>query len=170
MRKLNWLWILVLPFLLLACQNANKHLREAKTALDEGKYADAVESYSKAIEIDDSNANAFYSRGVAYYYLKDYDAAIRDFNRALQLDDQYTNAYYSRGLANDRSGRLEAAIADFNRALELNDSNANAYYARALTYVRLKDNDKALRDLQTYAQLAGSPDPNALQLMETLGG
>ena len=42
-------------------------------------YTGAVEDFTKVIAQDDKNGNAYYSRGVAYYYLLKNDEAMADF-------------------------------------------------------------------------------------------
>ena len=60
-------------FLLQACSDSSDaFLNKGKALLREGKPREATEYINKAIEKDLSNAEAFNTRGVAYYELKEY--------------------------------------------------------------------------------------------------
>jgi len=39
-------------------------------------FADAIEDYTKAIKLNPNDADAFYNRGVSYYFKDQYDMAI----------------------------------------------------------------------------------------------
>ena len=41
---------------------------------------------SSVLELDPTNANAYFNRGSAYDSIGDFDAAIADYTRALDLD------------------------------------------------------------------------------------
>ena len=51
-----------------------------------GKYQEAIEAYTKAIELDPKYAVAYYGRGLIYVVLGDYRQAIRDYDKAIELD------------------------------------------------------------------------------------
>eukprot|EP00762_Andalucia_godoyi_P002725 ANDGO_04431.mRNA.1 DnaJ homolog subfamily C member 3 homolog len=66
-------------------------LQQAKTAFSSGKYAEALDSYSKALSVANSPASGtsasvlmsiYAKRGEVLYLSKKYDAAIADFERA----------------------------------------------------------------------------------------
>ena len=52
---------------------------------DEGDYQGAIDDYSKAIELDLKNINAWSYRGAAKIRLEDYQGAIDDYSKALEL-------------------------------------------------------------------------------------
>ena len=55
-------------------------------------YQSAIDDYTKAIEIDPSDAHYYYSRGNAKEKLEDYQGAIDDWNKAIELDPALANA------------------------------------------------------------------------------
>ena len=85
-------------------------LEDAKTKAD----ADA-----KAIELDPTDAAAYYNRGIAYKALLKYDLAISDFSKAIKLDPTDAAAYYNRGIAYEAIGKTKEANADFKTANKL---------------------------------------------------
>lgn len=46
-------------------------------------YNDAINDYSKALDLDNKNAFAYYNRGISYDKKGDYDNAIIDFTSAI---------------------------------------------------------------------------------------
>jgi tetratricopeptide (TPR) repeat protein len=53
------------------------------------RYDEALADYTRAIELDPSDAEFFGSRGQAYQAIGRYDEALADFNRAIELDPNY---------------------------------------------------------------------------------
>ena len=66
---------------------------------NDGKFADAVREYSKAIAVVHDHSEPYYYRGKAYYNLHQYDEAIEDFNKAIIIKSNDADMYYDRGLA-----------------------------------------------------------------------
>ena len=54
------------------------------------KYAEAIDSYNRAIEINPTHANAYYNRACAQAFQGDFDRAISDLAEAIRLEpDEY---------------------------------------------------------------------------------
>jgi len=111
--------------------------------------------YTKAIELNPNDAEAYYKRGSAKTSLKDYKGAIEDYNKAIELDPNYALAYYKRGAAKRRLGQkdFKGAIQDFSKAIELNPNYAGAYYNRGNTKYELKDYKGAIQDFSKAIEL-----------------
>lgn len=62
----------------------------------------AIKHYTKAIEVDSSYAEAYYSRGTSKMQLFDFDGAIADLNKALELEPYLDFAYANRAFARIR--------------------------------------------------------------------
>jgi tetratricopeptide (TPR) repeat protein len=129
------------------------YIRQGDRAYAEGKYAEAVEAYTNAIQGFDLNEYAYYNRGNAYRKLKEYPKAIADFTKAIQLNPQSTFAYLYRGMALQASGQIDMAIADYTALIQIDGQQPLAYVRRAEAYVSLKQNDKARDDFKLAADL-----------------
>ena len=94
--------------------------------------------YTKALQLNPDNADAYWICGLAYANKGEDDLAIDDYTKALQLNPDLAAAYYSRGFAYDDKGKYDLAIADYTKALELNPNYADAYHSRGLVLRRQK--------------------------------
>src|SRR3990172_5870444 len=61
------------------------------------EYDNAIEAYTKAIQLDPNYAEAHYNRGLSYSSKGQYDKAVEDYSRAIIINPNYTDAYYRRG-------------------------------------------------------------------------
>ena len=125
---------------------ANEYFGRGNKLYDEKKYTEAIDEFSKAIQLDPHYKQAYTNRGVAYHDLKKDDEAFRDYNKAIQFDPNNKQAYYNRGNAYDDLGKYDDAIRDYNYAILLDPNNKQAYYNRGLAYYDLGKYDEAIRD------------------------
>ena len=51
-----------------------------------GHYKEAIRDFTRVIEIDPDNANAYFNRGCCYDSVGELDLAISDYSVALELD------------------------------------------------------------------------------------
>ena len=86
-----------------------------------GKFDEAIETYTKAIEIDGKNANLYADRGRVKRDLGNIDGAIEDENKALELSQEGW-IYAERAVSYNAKGDKELALKDFKKALSLDSS------------------------------------------------
>ncbi len=60
-------------------------------------FASAIRDYTKALQIDPSNAYAFYNRGISHDRNGDFNRAIDDFTAAIRLLPNNADFYHNRG-------------------------------------------------------------------------
>lgn len=92
----------------------------------DGKYQEAIEACSGAIELDPKLAAVYINRGNAHSEFGDRRQAIKDFNKAIELDPKGGAAYINRGNAYSSLGDHRQAIKDFDKAVELEPKVAAA--------------------------------------------
>jgi tetratricopeptide (TPR) repeat protein len=83
---------------------------------------------------------AFYNRGIAYYFQKDFDRAIADYDQAIQLNANNVQAYKNRGFAKRAKGDSAGSDADIAKAKQLNLSASN-YECWGLRLLGLRSED-----------------------------
>lgn len=106
----------------------------------------AIIEYSKVIEIQPKNADAYHNRGIAKAKLKDYQGAVIDFTKTIELDPNHEFGYYNRGNAKDDLNDFKSAIADYNKAIRINSSNSNYLNNRGIAKGHLGDFNGAISD------------------------
>ena len=85
----------------------------------QGRAAEAVTSFKRAIELKPDLAEAHTSFGVALASQGRINEAIAEFKAAIVVAPDYAEAYYDLGIALERSGRTEEAIPLFREAIRL---------------------------------------------------
>jgi TolB-like protein/Flp pilus assembly protein TadD len=103
-------------------------------------YPKAIAAAKKALELDDTLAEARTSLALAiWYYDFDFSQANREFQRAIELNPNYASAHQQYGNNTlSATGRFNDAIAEGKRAVELDplslvinaDLGVDYYYAR----------------------------------------
>ncbi|KAG2393713.1 hypothetical protein C9374_007244 [Naegleria lovaniensis] len=100
---------------------------EGNKLLRNGKYQEAYDEYTKAIEIDPKNANLnavlYCNRAAAATKLGKHEVAVKDATKAIELNDSYLKAYMRRGSSYIELEQYEDAMRDYNRAHELDKDN-----------------------------------------------
>ena len=128
-------------------------------------YPKAKAAAQKAIEIDDTLADAHAELGVIiFWYDWDWNAAENQCKRALELNPNSADAHQVYALLLSTTGRHAEALAEVKRARELDPLNlrTNALEGQALIYAG--QTDEALARLQKTFEL----EPNFGSLMRLL--
>lgn len=90
----------------------------------QGKYPQAIEQFSRVLELNDQYANAYFNRGELFFELKQYAPAIDDYTRAIELAPNDPQYYNSRGHCRFALNARQAAIEDYRMAVELGKDSA----------------------------------------------
>ncbi len=118
-----------------------------------GNYKDAIDEFSKAIELDPAYLQAYWGRGISRWIIGDKTGHLADYSQAVELDPTNAKTYFMRGLAHYRLGKTKEAIADYDRAIEISPGYLDAYCERGLAY---RSGKKAIDDFDFV--LAKKPD------------
>jgi Flp pilus assembly protein TadD len=128
--------------------------RKGFSAEDTGRHKEAVEAYTKAIELNPAYVEAYHNRGVANYKLGKNQEAVDDLSRAIELDPKHPRAYYNRAIVLGALRRYKEAVDDGTKAIELNPKDANAYMNRGIDCIAMHDYDRAVADFNKAIQLS----------------
>lgn len=96
-------------------------------------YDNAIDDYSKAIDINKDYTLAYYNRAFAFIGNKDYDKALNDYDVVVSHNPDYlANAYVIRGSVLRAMKKYDQAIEYYNKAIDIDDGYANAYFNRGI--------------------------------------
>ena len=112
-----------------------------------GEYQQAIEPYTKAIELNSQNAITYNKRGEAYHELGAYSSAIVDYEKALSFDPENDAIYHNIGLAYAQQGEYRQAIEYYDRALKF-ASDDYTQYLRLEALLRIREWEQAKQSLQ----------------------
>ena len=134
-------------------RNAKDFFSRGMKKSEEKQYKNAINEYSKAIELEPNFVDAYLKRCEMRYKLGDNQGVLDDCYRVIQIEPSVSKAYYYQGRARFSLGYVEASIDSYSEAIRQNQSYAYAYYYRGIAYHDLKNSPLALEDWQTAAEL-----------------
>lgn len=126
-------------------------------------YEEAIELYSKALEYNPLDFQAYLWRGHSKYSLgylnsvinsKMLEEAIIDYSKTIQLNPGDSEAYYYRANSKKLLQKYNEAIPDFTLSLRYDPKKSESYYYRGLTYYLLEKYGAAAEDLTKTIELS----------------
>ena len=140
---------------------------------EQQRYNDAIESYNKAIEYRENDADVYNNRGNAKGKIYQYKEAVADFDKALSLDSKHSLAYSNRGFTKIILKDYVGSVADYNKAIEYSQQEDHElYYFRGEAKRNLFKYKEAIEDytktIAINAEYAFAYFYRGLSRMETL--
>jgi tetratricopeptide (TPR) repeat protein len=129
---------------------------EGEMLSTEGRLADAVQKYQKAVKIDPRRKVVYEQLGQTLYTMNRYEESAEAWRNAITLGPDF-NSYYNLGLVHIATKNWEGALLTFQLGLNLRDESSwkreytEAYYYRALSLAKLGRIHDAIRDLELEA-------------------
>lgn len=142
---------------------AEEFVTKGKAFWSEFEIRPAIDSYTKAIEINPNHVEALTERGMIYFMINEDKNAVPDLDRVLKIEPNNLKALYFRGLAltdiavttkdeeNDRktAGDIaQKALADFNKAIELKPGESAYYNGRGTLILEFEFYKEAVADFE----------------------
>ena len=125
-------------------------LFRGRSALAEGRLAEAVSHFNILAQLDSTDYWTFFYRGIAKYNLGDVRGARQDFNTAVRLNPVFTSGYHYRAITSSRSGNYEDALRDLEKAISLRPGSVGLYFTRGVTYFLSQQFSPAVEDFDRY--------------------
>lgn len=93
--------------------NYGAWVRLGNLYFDTDQYMEAIDAYSKALEIQPDNPDVITDRGIMYRRIGDFEQAAAEFRRAAELDPKHLNSPLNLGVVlrydlNDVAGAVQA--------------------------------------------------------------
>ena len=148
---------------------ANSEVAQGDRLVKEGRYADALPHYERAIRMVRRPSYAWTSRGVAMKYLGRLDEALRCHENAIRLDARNEVAWCNLGTVYFRKDQLAKAIECYEEQIKQYD--AEIAYAEAHPRSRVLQSEKKRKErirarieaivTQARGAVAGKPSKRA---------
>ena len=138
-------------------QNYKKFYRAGNDFMKMGKYQDAVAQFTKAIEVEPSEADLYIARGNAYEILGDIKSAYTDYEKANGFSPRDTETLIKLGIISNRMDNYRQALGYLNRAAKIEKRNNKIYPEKIESLMGLEEWDKALKASDTALILKEEP-------------
>ncbi len=138
-----------------ASSSSASYITQGLASFTAKDYDAANTAFSKAIDLDAKNAEAYYRRGLTYVAQSKPDLALADYNSAIGLDPANTTYLVSRGDLYRAQKMGDLAVTDYTRVIGLSQNNYGAYFGRGTTYGDSTNYDGAVADLSKAIEING---------------
>jgi tetratricopeptide (TPR) repeat protein len=120
---------------------------EGNKSLAEKKYLEAIDMYTRAIELDPDNAVYYSNRSAAFLAQGDSRGkALKDAEKCIELRPEWWKGYSRKGAAEHALQRYDAARATYNQGLKLDPDNQSLLEAAEEAYKAGQLHSKRLRE------------------------
>lgn len=154
-------------------------------------YKNAIEDFTRAVDLTPDFVPAYFMRAVAKYRLAaiereqepaesiskdeftpanaklqaDLREIISDYDTVIKLSPQMAFAYYNKGVVLAEAGDFTSALSLFSTAVSLKPDFGEAYYNRGYIYMQLGQRQKGSDDLSKAGELGVIPSYNLMKRM-----
>lgn len=148
---------------------AKLHTELGSLYFQNGNWIVALEELTLAISINPSYAQAYSTRGLVLYHVKEMESAEKDFRQAIDLDGKDPEINNNYGWFLCRIGKEKESIAYFQRAIDniLYQTPESAYLNIGTCYARMGELDLAEAAIRKNLRLA-QDNPQALFQLATI--
>jgi tetratricopeptide (TPR) repeat protein len=106
-------------------QSAQELVGQARQHIGFSQPENALNALDKALELKPAYAEAYYLKGVVYYYLlHSSEEALKEFNKAIKLNPRNSDYYFDRATALEELGKDKEAVKDYRLAARLGSNIA----------------------------------------------
>ncbi|TWU00182.1 lipoprotein NlpI [Botrimarina colliarenosi] len=121
-----------------------------------GDLADAVRTFSKLLQLDPNQGEAYFRRGICFHFMGEERLAIRDFEQAASIDFDSPRSNLWKGMSWAKLGDMNEAIRAYGESIAVSDRYTPAYVNRGLAHLSHGDYRKAINDLNEAIRLEPS--------------
>jgi len=136
--------LLILCSVFLFGQNAKQYYKAGKDFVATKNYKDAVEQFTKAIEMDPDYAIAYIERADAFEKINEYKNAADDYSRAIVFEQKDPQIFYGAARINYKLGKYEEAKEFIEKSLALKSKYLEALQLKVKILIELEDYLNAL--------------------------
>lgn len=140
-------------------KSASEYFERGRSKARKDYYEDAIDDFTKAIEINPNYEEAYYHRAISKGLMGNYSGAIKDYDKVIEINPKNFEAYCFRGIDKANSKNYKGGLSDLNKSIFLNPKNAVAYSCRGEVKDKIKDYPGGIMDYTKAIQLnSKNPD------------
>lgn len=147
-RCLIFFFVLFIPSFVFS-QNAKKYYKTGQEFVSAGNYKDAIEQFTKAIDLQPDFSNAYLARANTYEKLDMLKEAAEDFDRASTFLSNNTDVFYQSARLNYLLGEYQKAIDKADASIILKKTNPDGYVIKAKSLMALGRYEEAMSTCNT---------------------
>ncbi len=130
-------------------QSSKQYMKAGEEFARKMSFEDAIEQFTKAIELDPEFDKAYIQRAIAYIQLNDYKNASADFDRAIVFNEKEGELYYLSGNSYYQLGENVIALDRLDNAIDLKNNFLEALQLRSVVLMELRRYKEALDDCRS---------------------
>lgn len=135
-------------------------LEQANTAMDEGRYADAVSVCGEILKNASDNAAAYHIAGRACMFMEKWDKSLAYFEKAVALDSTDAKAYYELGNVSAITNNLAKASIYYRESINIDPSSFDSWFNLGLVQKDSNDPDGAIAAFRKCIAIRDSAEPH----------
>ena len=120
---------------------------------DKAFFDKSLNAYSRAIELNPSNASTYLNRAITYSMMGKYAQSMPDYNKSLELAPDIALNYKNRAYTLMQLGQFDKSISDYDRAIELYAYDTLSYLNRGISKFNAKKYAESLNDFNKYISM-----------------
>jgi tetratricopeptide (TPR) repeat protein len=128
-------------------ERATDLLKNARSEAGKGRYDQALDLATRALDYSANKETAFFERAKIYTAKKDYDNAVKDFGECINLGEGKSLYYLARANAFSLMKKYPDAVTDLTEVIRLDPQSLQAYEARAEDNFLLQQYDEVINDM-----------------------
>ena len=138
-------------------ESARLYVSRSAVHITEGRVKEAMRDVDRALDLDDTDPDAWYNRACANYLGQNNDGALRDLENSLKLRPDNADALFLSGVVKGELFKEEDGIVDIEAAMALNPKQADGSMSIAVLLFESKRYEEAIAK---FDQLIAVEDDN----------
>jgi tetratricopeptide (TPR) repeat protein len=141
-------------------QSARQYYKTGLASSEAGNYKDAVDQFTRSLEIDPEYLQSYIERAHAFEAAGDLQKAADDLQQALSFEQKKELLYYEAARLNFLLSNFDVALELIKRSMELKSNYEPGYRMQCLILLSTGDYSGALASINKALMLKDSPENN----------